>query len=76
MSWFSRSNITSLTGQFTEQLSSFTRDVLTEEDAAAIREPACDLAEAHRRIEELEKTAAKLREEVCSVEYCRAFSKT
>ena len=32
MSWFSRTNITSLTGQFTDQLSSFTRDVLTEEE--------------------------------------------
>ncbi|XP_063727786.1 thyroid receptor-interacting protein 11-like isoform X2 [Symsagittifera roscoffensis] len=72
MSWFSRTNITSLTGQFTDQLSSFTRDVLTEEedegqtgssnDVVPIDE-VNDLAAACKRIEELERTAAKLREE-------------
>ena len=66
MSWFSRSNISSLTGQWTEQLSSFAREVVTEEEGSNEEtfEAGNDLAVACKRIEELEKTAAKLREEV------------
>ena len=77
MSWFSKTNITSITGQLGEHLSNFTRDVLNEEveenslsrPSSAAGSTVDDFVESSRRIDELERTASKLREEASLLQF-------